>query len=222
MDFAAITRCFELTEDAIADAAESRDGTRALLEHMARVSSPDSGAAKVLLLLARLATTAASEWMDGDLYVEIIGDGQITAIELTSDLGGGMRERLFQPVRFKAPLDEFTRAIDRVPHMLNPLAVSMKSSARVTLSVMEAVRRSTKPPPWIKIADDSVFVIPKAPVPPREIEERPIALPLISPGLPRVITEAKAPRKQRSARPPVHDPRAEPDDDDVDSGWDDS
>ena len=63
-----IARCLDLNEDHLAEALLGRAQTRALLERMASVSSPNTGAAKVLLVYARLATTAC-DWIDGDLGV---------------------------------------------------------------------------------------------------------------------------------------------------------
>src|SRR5262249_23227909 len=56
--FAHITRCLDLVDADIAAAIGTREATRALLGHLAARSAPNTGAAKVLLVLARMATTA--------------------------------------------------------------------------------------------------------------------------------------------------------------------
>lgn len=155
-ELARISRCFDLQERHIAEAIAGREQTKRLLAHLAHVSAPDTGVAKVLLIYARMATTAC-DWVDGDLSIDLVEQGDATAIEAFTDLGGGLRERLFAPIRFDAPLTEFARAIARVPQMVSPL--KKRSGARlIRLSVAESVRRTTAPPPAaIHIAAESLF-----------------------------------------------------------------
>src|SRR5580698_8078728 len=167
VELALIVSGLSLRDEHIEEAIESRTATKALLLRLAEVSSPDTGIAKVLLVYARMATTAC-DWIDGDLCVELVEEsaespsgsrgGRVTAIHTFTELGGGLRERLFPPMSFRAPLGEFSRSIARVPHMIAPLAVQSTAARRIRLSATELVRRTTVPPPLIGIASDSLFV----------------------------------------------------------------
>ncbi|SRR5579883_110983 len=151
-----IARCLDLQESDISEALATPETTRSLLARLAAVSAPNTGAAKALIVFARMATTACS-WIDGDLTIDLSADGATTVIEAATELGAGLRERVLPPARFRAPLDEFARAIDRVPHMIAPLVVRHRSPTRVALSASDQVRRTTAPPPPIEIARDSLF-----------------------------------------------------------------
>jgi hypothetical protein len=196
-DFSHIKRCIELTEQDVARAVESREDTRVLLAHLATIAAPGTGVAKSLLVFARMATTAC-EWLDGDLRIEIVGDAEVSAIEVLEELGMGMRERVFPPLAFMTPLEEFARAVERVPHMIAPLAVQSKTARRMVLGATAEVRRSSLPPPPIKISEDSFVVVPKAPAVAKELEgdQAPPS------GLPVVGSQQVAKRKKSSRPPP--------------------
>jgi hypothetical protein len=162
--FESIARCLDLQEGHIASAMEGRAETRDLLTHLAAVSSPNSGSAKALLVYARLATNAC-DWIDGDLAVDLVDDGGRTVVEASTELGGGMRERLFAPITFDTPLDEFARAITRVPHLIAPLSARSVTTRRIRLSALAMVRRTTAPPPPIAIASESLFIAAAPPLP---------------------------------------------------------
>ncbi len=198
--FAHITRCLDLQERDLTSALETRDTTQELLAHLAAVSSPNTGSAKVLIVLAHMATTACS-WIDGDLSIDLVADGDVTIFEVATDLGGGMRERLLAPFSFRAPIAEFARAIERVPHVIAPLGVRTKSPRRVSLSATESLRRTTAPPPPIEISSSSLFAFP----PPAGLPT-PSPMP-VAPALPTVEGSAK---ESASIRP-----------EDLDSGWED-
>jgi hypothetical protein len=181
-DFAHLARCLDVRETDLADAIASRDRTRVLLLHLAACSAPNTGVAKVLLVFARMATTAC-DWIDGDLLVELVGDEELTVVEALTELGGGLRERLFAPASFRAPLAEFARAIERVPHLIAPLVIRGATPRRISLSASALVRRTTVPPPPIEIAADSLFVrapAPAAPGPDLEMPRLPVVEPLIN------------------------------------------
>ncbi|MDP9034564.1 MAG: hypothetical protein M3O50_07130, partial [Myxococcota bacterium] len=154
--FTHITQSMDLDERDVAMAVDARDTTRALLIRLATVAAPDSGVAKVLLVFARMGTTAC-HWMKGDLCVELVSDEQMTVIEVATELGGGLRERVFPPLPFRAPLAEFAHAIDSAPAIVAPLTVRAKSDRRITLAASNAVRGSTIPPPPIEIARESLI-----------------------------------------------------------------
>ncbi len=170
--FAHIARCLDLQERDLPAALATREATRELLTHLAAVSAPNTGAAKALIVLARMATTACN-WIDGDLSIDLLADGEATVVEVTTDLGGGMRERILSPLSFRAPIMEFSRAIERVPHVIAPLANRAKSPRRGSLSANEAVRRTTAPPPPIEISGDSLFVFPPPAAVPAHTEGSP-------------------------------------------------
>src|ERR1700722_20810714 len=87
-----LARCLDLQEDDVARAIRSGASTRELLAHLAAISSPDTGVAKVMLVFARMATTAC-EWLEGGLRVGMTAEGNGTRVELTTDLGGGLLGR---------------------------------------------------------------------------------------------------------------------------------
>lgn len=197
-----IKKCFDLSDGDVARAVESREETRELLTHLAQVAVPNSGAAKVLLVFARMATTAC-EWLDGDLRVEIVAQKDGCSLSVVDDLGVGMAERVFPPFVLPVPVDEFLRAVERVPDRIRPLGVVARGKDRITLGATAELRRSSLPPPAVKIADDSFFVssnlkAPKAPEPTPASAKAP-ALPIVNAALPLVVKEETVAR--RSDRP---------------------
>jgi hypothetical protein len=194
-ELAHIVRCLDLQERDIVAAVVSRERTRALLMHLAAISAPDTGVAKVLLVLARMATVSC-DWIDGDLLLELVATGDATRVEAATELGGGLRERVFPPMVFQAPLEEFTRAVARVSHMIAPLRVRAGNAQRIALGASEAARRTSMPPP-IEISADSLFLhLPPQAVPAASAERT------APPELLRAVTVATSTE-------------------DVDAGWDD-
>jgi hypothetical protein len=118
----------EITPDLVAEAAASRAGFRAFLDHAARVSQPEDGGPKILMACAAL---SRSEWLDGELRVEVEGD------ELGSRLGllidAGFRERVFPVVELNVPFDEFVRAVRLAPHLIAPLVVRDNEPTKIVL-----------------------------------------------------------------------------------------
>jgi hypothetical protein len=216
-----IARCLDLREDDLAGAIGTRAATRELLERLSAVSAPNTGVAKALLVFARMATTAC-DWIDGDLGVDLVGDDEVTVVELSTDLGGGLRERVLAAVPFRAPLLEFARAIERVPHLIAPLVVKRQTPRRLTLAASAAVRKTTVPPPPIEIADENLFIrIPAARVP-TPSPEGDAAL-LAASGLP-VIQGSNAPAAASVHAPAASKPQptvSVPPVEELDSGWDD-
>jgi hypothetical protein len=194
-EFDHIARCLDLQERDIVAAIATRVRTKALLAHLAAISAPDTGVAKALLVLSRMATTAC-DWIDGDLFLELIAAGDRTRVEAVTELGGGLRERVFPSMVFQAPLDEFGRAIARVSHMIAPLRVRTTSAQRITLGATEVARRTSLPPPPIEISADSLFLRLPEPAPTSQRAER------SAPELLRAVTDASSTA-------------------DVDAGWDD-
>jgi hypothetical protein len=194
-----IVRCLDLREEDIALAIRSRESTRELLARMADISAPDTGVAKVLLVFARMATTAC-EWLEGDLRVELAPDGEGTVANLATDLGGGLLERALPKIAFRAPLAEFTRAVERVPRMIAPLQARARTERELVLTASALVRKTSFPPPPIEIAAESLLVHAPAPRPALQpIDPEPGPLPVVGADGP-------------ASEPPV---------DSVDKGWDD-
>ena len=169
MSVSHIKRCLDITEKDIAAGVETREACKLLLDHVAKIAAPNQGAPKLLLVLARMATTAC-DWVDGELRIEMVGDGEVTVVELMSELGGGMRERVLPSFSMNVPLTEFTRAVERVPHMIEPLATKTASPRRVVFSASQEVRKTTVPPPPVEIGKSSLYdaptresTVPKAP-----------------------------------------------------------
>ncbi len=157
MDLSRIKRCFELTDGDVAAAVQTSAGAKALIDHMASIAKPNQGAPKILLLFARMTTTAC-DWLDGYLRVEIVGDKDVTVIELLTELGGGLRERALPSFSMKVPVSEFVRAVERVPKMVEPLAVKTKSDKRLVLVAVADPRGRTVPPPPVEIAEEHLSV----------------------------------------------------------------
>jgi hypothetical protein len=194
-----LARCLDLQEDDVARAIRSGASTRELLAHLAAISAPDTGVAKVMLVFARMATTAC-EWLDGGLRVGLTADGNGTLVDATTDLGGGLLERALPAIVLHAPLAEFTRAIDRVPRMIAPLQMISRSGQHLVLTASALVRRTSAPPPPIEIAAESLFVRAPAPLPARRVHPESMrSLPTLGAG----------------------EPASEPTPDAVDGGWDD-
>jgi hypothetical protein len=197
-----IARCLDLRDEDISACVVSRQATKSLLDRLAGVSAPNTGVAKVLLVFARMATTAC-DWLEGDLSIELTGAGEVTLIRVATDLGGGLLERALPTMSFRAPLGEFSRAVDRVPHMIVPLAVRSKTQERVVLSATEAVRVSSAPPPPIAISTESLFVPAPSPASPQPDPAAAVGSP---PSIPAAASEP-----QLLSVPPVSE---------VDRGWD--
>ena len=221
-DYAHIKRCFDVTNDDIVAAVESREATLALLRHLAAVSQPDTGGPKVVLVFAMMAT-AACEWLDGALRVDLKASGSKTNIDVTSELGGGLLERVFPTLRLDVEIGELARTISRAEKRIAPLRVQSSTATRIVLIATEAERRSTKPPQArVRIADDHIFQptnLRAAKLPEVDLAEP--NLPLIAPRSAKSAKPPKlpsaAPKRKKSTTPPKPDTSS----DDFDSGWDD-
>jgi len=155
-----LTHGFSIGDEDVAKAVETRDGAKAFFERVAKIAKPNEGAPKLLLLCARMATTAC-DWLDGELRVEIVGDGEVCVFELMTELGGGLRERALPSFTVGVPLSEFVRAVERVPRMIEPLLVKAKTERRlVFVSRPERAGRSLPPAP-VAIADEHIIELPK-------------------------------------------------------------
>ena len=158
-----VKRCIELADRDIAFAMEERLVAKALLDRLAAISRPNDGGPKILLIFARMASQAC-DWIDGDLRIEIAGDQDASVIDVLTDMGAGMRERVFGSLRFNVPIEELARAVERVPHMIEPLTIAVKTARKVVLSATEGVRKSTMPPPMVEIDRESLYEVHPQPI----------------------------------------------------------
>ncbi len=156
--YAHIKRCLELSDRDIASAVAERGTTKALLDQLAKVSRPGDGAPKLLLVFAKIASSEV-DWIDGSLRIEMVGDADVTVVEVLSELGLGMHERVFPSFKMGVPLDEFARAVERVPHMVAPLVISSATNRRLVLTASTEEEEAGDSPaaPAVSISDESLY-----------------------------------------------------------------
>jgi hypothetical protein len=160
MPFSHLEQCGQLAQPDLETAVSSREECAALLTRMSEISARDTGAAAVLSVFAALAS-AACDWLDGDLVIDMVEDDEITSVSVLTDLGGDMREKVFHsPFTLKVPLSEITAAVDKTPDILGALKLRRISWRRISLSANEEVRRSTMPP-RIGSSDASAWMLDK-------------------------------------------------------------
>lgn len=133
-----ITSCSDVTDDDIRTALAAvrsfaepspREKTLALLGRMVEVARPASGAPRILVLLARM---AKRDWLEGDLVVRLIGDTELSVLELLVD-DGASRERMVGPLQLDVPLHEFSSALERNPTHFVPLVALELTPRRIEL-----------------------------------------------------------------------------------------
>lgn len=149
----------ELRDVHITHAVSSSDAMESLLARFAEIAAPGKGGPIILAALARLGTTAC-EWLDGELRIEISGDGTQSKIAVSTTLGAGFREKLFADTTMRVPLEEFSRGIARAPKLIQPLQVK-ETGARIVLSVTQEVRRTSLPPAMVQIDPKSLMIVPR-------------------------------------------------------------
>jgi hypothetical protein len=157
--FAHVVRCLDLKRRDVEEAFQSREACRALLTQFTAIARPHTGAPLLLHLFTRLAR-GDCEWLDGTLRVELTGDADVTVVELLTELGAGLRERVFSPVALRVPLAEFVEATVRRPQLILPL-VAKRSVRKLALRV--GADASVLPEGSIAIDDDCMIQIPPPP-----------------------------------------------------------
>lgn len=115
-----------------------------LISHMAAVTTPQRGAPKILLVVAHM---ASRDWLEGELFVKLIGDDDLSVLELFVDAGVS-RERILGPLRIDVPLKEFRSALSLHPERVQPLAVVTAEERRVELETTAELRHDSVPPAY--------------------------------------------------------------------------
>ncbi len=144
-------RCIDLTEDHIDYGLVSVERMRELLEHLARVAKANEGAAKILVAISRIATTSC-EWLEGRLHVEVDDILGATEIEVSSDLGGAVRELIFPRLLLDVSQAELVNAVKVAPRLVTPL----KYRVRGERMVLTRDAPGTVAPPPFEIAEESL------------------------------------------------------------------
>lgn len=207
MDFSSLQRCADLKGEHVASAVQSSEGIAALAKRFAQIAKPGSGGSLILIAFGRLGTTAV-DWIDGELRIELVADGDKTKIIASSSLGAGFREALFPTVTMNVPLAEFVRTIEKSPKVIEPLKKSI-TATRIVLTASEEVRLTSLPPPAVKIDARSILdvVVPKPPklsVPDFDLDD-----PAIDEKAPPTAKPALVVRK-KSTRPPAASAKTKP------------
>ncbi len=161
-DYSHIQSCLSVGDDTIAEALASarsmnepspRKKMLALVERMAEVATPNRGAAKILIVLAHM---ASRDWLDGNLFVRLIGDHELAVLELLVN-DGVTTQRLLGPVRIDVPFAEFRRALQLKPEMVLPLQVDGEvEERRVELRSSARTRKDSMPPSLSALSDGLV------------------------------------------------------------------
>jgi hypothetical protein len=181
LGFAHIASCLDLSDEDIQRAlapAKSfsepspRARTLALITHLTEIATPNSGAPNILLVAAHLATR---DWLEGDLIVRLIGDAELSVLELLVD-DGVSRERIAGPLRIDVPLAEFRETVAKRPEDLVPLVRTDDLSAR-RITLRAARHPQSRPPKLSAFASGLMPAVagrtaqPKAPRDPLTFEK---------------------------------------------------
>lgn len=195
----------ELAKGFIRNVAEERDRAPAiaLLKRLERISAPNAGAPKILLLLCAIARF--SRWLPGQMRVELVRDAERTVVDIQMD-EGGIRERLCGKLSLSAPLDEFVETVRKLDaHPETPLNVTSYRRKDDVLTAIEltmavAVRPLTMPPPEMaeRVKRAAITRVVAAP-PPKPIRRKkgvtPSVLPVVLPNAPPSDTAAPISRR---------------------------
>lgn len=156
MDLAGLTSCRELSPEHADEAVRSLEKLRLLVARLTEIAEPEDGAPKVLVLFARLARGDVP-WLEGDVTVEITGNDARTLVDVYKEEGWGIKERLVPQARFRAPFDEFERAVEISAKRFAPLKVTITPS-KIVLSTASASAPAA--PPKVELDEDSLGTTP--------------------------------------------------------------
>jgi hypothetical protein len=137
--------CTDLTDADAERAIASAANLRELLARCAEIAKSGEGAARVLMVVARLARGDVP-WLEGELHAELTPLGEEkTNLSLYTDLGFGLRERLVPDTALPVPFAELARAVELAPGLVAPLA-HRHDQGRLVLA-RNATDESAIPPP---------------------------------------------------------------------------
>lgn len=191
MDYGTLKQCAELRDAHIVHAVSSSEAMEALLVRFTEIAAPGKGAPIILAALARLGTTAC-DWIDGELRIEISGDHEKTKIAVSTSIGAGFREKLFSDTTLRVPFDEFARGVTKAPKLIAPLTIK-QGAKLIVLSATQEVRRTSLPPPMIKVDPSSFMVVVPAQVAvPVDIPQDVLPMARPQPPRPRVTLRKRA------------------------------
>jgi hypothetical protein len=140
-------RCVDLTAAQVMDGLRSRSAMRELLEHMADIARPATGAPKILVPIARMASDEC-DWVGGGLVVEISGTGSKTTIDVFVEIGGA-RTALFPGLPrlvLDVPKEEFVRAAKLAPKLVFPMKSRLVKHGVVLTCEAKKIGVSKAPP----------------------------------------------------------------------------
>lgn len=185
-DFSGLAGCADLADEHAEAAVRTRAGTRALLDRMLEVLMTVDDACHVVRVLARLPTEDASEWVDGWLELDLSDGGDVTYVEITTSLGGGLRERLLPKLTLRVRRAPLVAALEQMETAIEPLCVLHGDAGRVKLVPAATGLRSVRPRAAVAIAENMLVdsIPPLAPDAPHE------APPSIPPLAPTAAIEA--------------------------------
>lgn len=186
-----IQSCTALDSELAKLAASSSANMRALLARFVELAEPGTGSPKIFLALARL---PEQPWVEGRLRVEISGNDETTTIEILSELGVGIVERLLPLTRLRVPFDEFVRAIDLAPELMLPLRATDLAGKIVLTPLLTPEEIAAAAAPTFELDDTSLGDgerITQPPAPPSGLFAAvdPNARPLVSDPPPTPIVE---------------------------------
>ena len=138
LDLSELKSCLDVRDEHITQALAAarslndpspREKALALLDHMVKIAAPNTGVPRMLVLFAQM---ARRDWIEGDLIVRLIGDAELTVVELLVD-DGASRERVAGPLRVDVPLEEFRTAVAQNSAQLMSLKPQENTPRRLLL-----------------------------------------------------------------------------------------
>jgi hypothetical protein len=152
-------RCIDMTPAQVVRALESSTSMGALLRHMASIARAGEGAPKILVPIARMASTECDWFDEGGLTAEIAPAEGKTVILVAIDLGLGMRELLFPRLHLEVPFDEFVRVLENAPQLVFPMKCR-RTKKSIMLTCAEEVMGTLAPPSFAAAEADVRSVLP--------------------------------------------------------------
>lgn len=139
--FGHLERLSDIAEADVVAATLSQEECAALLAKLGELADGAAVAPILLTLFTRVAVL--SRWLDGDLAVEMSAADGGTRVSVSSELGGGMRERVLAPVTLRVALEELASALDGDLGGEDLLRLERASEGRVLLLATDSLPAST-------------------------------------------------------------------------------